>query len=71
MAEVRRVPDASRLSTTRAPMRLTEERRREFEQKVLDLVEEYAGDVERGRRATDEGERLALFISVYPPRRPD
>ncbi len=65
MAEVSRVPDASRLSTTRAPMRLTEERRREFEQKVLELVEEYAGDVERGEEP-DEGERLALFISVYP-----
>ena len=65
MAEVSRVPDASRLSTTRAPMRLTEERREEFQQKLLDLVDEYAGDVERGEEP-DEGERLALFISVYP-----
>jgi DNA-binding transcriptional ArsR family regulator len=65
--EIRRVPHSARLSTTRAPMRLTEERQREFEQKVTDLLNEYAGDVESGDDAS-QGERLALFLAVYPRR---
>ena len=66
MAEVSRVSDVSQLSTTRAPLRLTEERRREFDERVHELVEEFAGDVEAGEHEESEGERLALFISLYP-----
>ena len=68
MAEVRRVPDAALLSTTRAPMRLTDERRREFEQKVLELIDEYTDIGSAGGEGSSEGERLALFISLYPRR---
>jgi DNA-binding transcriptional ArsR family regulator len=66
LAEISRVSDSERLSTTRAPMRLTEERRREFEQKVMDLMDEYAGDVDSGGDEAGDGERLALFLAVYP-----
>jgi DNA-binding transcriptional ArsR family regulator len=66
LAEVSRVSGSERLSTTRAPMRLDEARREEFQQQLMDLLDEYAGDVESGGEPEADGERLAIFIALYP-----